>query len=622
MAEGFQEHSNDTIFKDAVEALHRGDKARAKDLLTRLLKTDQNNAEYWVWLSATVDAPKERVYCLQTALKLDPANVAAKRGLILLGALTPEENIQPFPMNQSRAWEAQLMLASEKPREKIGVRTIVRHPVLRLVAIGLIVIGLCAAVLFGFVLPRRLNIRAADTITPGPSPTFTATPTLFGATAVPTRLNSGPTPLSAFLAQTYTPTALYVNTPRSLDTVDQYRIAQDAYKKGDWDTFILNMELIKDIETDSADVSYYIGEAYRFKGEPSAAISAYNEALDQDPNFGPPYLGLARVRLMENPGFNAESLFQNAIKLDPYFGEVYLERARFYTRRGDYEDALADLKTAEELLPGSPSVYRGYAETYVESGDIDSALEYAQKAYAADITDYETYKLLGDLYIDKEDYLKALEVLQVYTTYVPDSATGFAKLGQAYYQLGEYQNAVNAIDKATELNRNGLRSYYVYRGLSHLELGNANEAVDDLEVAVNEDDRSFAARLGFARAYYLDEKFGSAFLQIDVARALAETDEEKALTLYWRARIQEKREDIEDAIASWKALLEFDADTMTKEMRSEAQGRLKVLVPPTRTPKGGAPTSTPKPATSTPKPGTSPTPSRTPGKTPSPTPTP
>ena len=130
--------TDNTMFQDAVEALRRGDKPRAKELLTNLLKTDQNNATYWVWLSAAVDNAKERIYCLQTAFKLDPENGAAKRGLILLGALAPDENIQPFSVNHPRAWEQKLLLANEKPKEK-GMRALAKNPVLRLV--GVVAIG-------------------------------------------------------------------------------------------------------------------------------------------------------------------------------------------------------------------------------------------------------------------------------------------------------------------------------------------------------------------------------------------------------------------------------------------------------------------------------------------------
>ena len=146
MAEEFKEDQpNDTIFQDAVEALRRGDKPRAKDLITRLLKTNQNNPTYWIWLSAAVDNTKERIYCLQTALKLDPENGTAKRGLILLGALSPDETIQPFPMNRPRAWEDKLLLANEKPKEK-GFRAIARS-LLKKVSCKFSRLGYCAILL-------------------------------------------------------------------------------------------------------------------------------------------------------------------------------------------------------------------------------------------------------------------------------------------------------------------------------------------------------------------------------------------------------------------------------------------------------------------------------------------
>lgn len=619
--EPINEQNNDTIFQDAVNALRSGDKLRAKELLTLLLKSDQNNPTYWIWLSASVDANKERIYCLQTALKLDPENATAKRGLILLGALSPDETIQPFPLNRPRAWEEKLLLAHEKPKER-GVRVALRSPLLRLGGLVVIGIGLCAVIYFGVVLPRWGMVNAAPTNTPGPSPTFTATPTIFGATAIPTQVFSGPTPLSAFLNATYTPTPLYVNTPRSAGAVDQFRIAKTAYDNGEWDVFIENMLLIEPIEPDSADIPYYIGEAYRFKGDTTRAARYYNQAIDIDPNFGPPYLGLARVRLMANPDIKAGELFQDAIERDPNFGEVYLERARWLIKRGDYADSLKDLELAEKLLPGSPEVYLAYAYAYFGDGDEEKALEYAQKAYSADVLNLPTYKLLGDLYLDREDYVNAAEALRLYTTYQSEDATGFGKLGQAYFYLGEYQNAVAAFDSGEKVNRNGMKRFLGYRGLSHVELGNFDAAVDDLQKAVDDEPQNFDIRLGYAKALYGDRKFGTAFLQIEAARSLAKTDEQKALELYWRARIQEQRNDIRDAIKTWQDLLKLDEDVMTPEMRKEAQDRLKVLVPPTNTPKGGGSTSTPKPATATSKPDATPTATRTPTKAPSATSTP
>src|SRR5258708_15743796 len=81
----------DEMFDQAVQALKDGQRLRAKDLLTRLIKADQSKPDYWLWMSAAVDSEKEQVFCLQNVLKLDPNSVTARRGLVVLGAMRPED---------------------------------------------------------------------------------------------------------------------------------------------------------------------------------------------------------------------------------------------------------------------------------------------------------------------------------------------------------------------------------------------------------------------------------------------------------------------------------------------------------------------------------------------------
>src|SRR5512133_2107004 len=193
---------DDAVFQEALEALREGKKARARELLTGLLKTDQNNATYWVWMSATVDSAKERIYCLQTALKLDPENVTAKRGLILHGALPPDETVQPFPVNRPRAWEEKLLLAHEKPKLK-GWAVVRASPVARiggLIALGAVIV---AGVIYGFIIPRMGQAIVIPTNTPGPSPTYTLTPTSVNATGQPPVVVGTSAPLSELLSAPY-----------------------------------------------------------------------------------------------------------------------------------------------------------------------------------------------------------------------------------------------------------------------------------------------------------------------------------------------------------------------------------------------------------------------------------
>jgi tetratricopeptide (TPR) repeat protein len=621
MAEQFSpEQHDETIFQDAVDALRRGDRPRAKELFTLLLKTDQNNPTYWVWMSASVDNTKERIYCLQTALKLDPENSTAKRGLILLGALNPDETIQPFPMNRPRAWEEKLLLANEKPKER-GFKVLAKSPVVRLIGVSILGLGLLSVVVFGF-LSRRANIRVIPTNTPGPSPTFSPTPTIFGATAAATPTFFGPTPLWMFLPETYTVTPLYVNTRRAPESRDQYRSAEQAFAKGDWDAYIQNMELIQQLEPNSADIHYYIGEAYLHKGEASSALEAYNDALEINPDFGAPYLGLARARLLQDPGVNIEYLFDEALERDPNFGEVYIERARYFLARNEPEDAIVDLNRADELLPGSPVVQLLFSRAYLELEDQASALKYAEEAYALDITNLEVYQVLGELYIENEEYQRAVETLEVYVVYENESSLAYALLGQAYFELKQYEAAIANFDKAYAISPSGLRRFNIYRGLASLELGTVTSAIGYLEDAYDYDEDSFEVNLGLVRAYYINETFGTAFLKEETLKSLAETEEEEAVVLYWRGLIQEKRGETRSATEAWQDLLAMDPEVMTAEMRSDAELHLRTIITPTNTLKPGTATRTPtKGPTLTP----TKTPTKgpiTPTKTRTPTPTP
>ncbi len=621
MAEEYKEaQPNDTIFQDAMDALRRGDKPRAKELLTLLLKTNQTNPTYWIWLSAAVDNTKERIYCLQTALKLDPENSTAKRGLILLGALSPDETIQPFPMNRPRVWEDKLLLANERPKEK-GFRVFARSPIVRLLGVLVIGAGLVSVLIFGFVLPNQSRVVPTQTNTPGPSPTFTATPTVFGATAEPTRAFIGPTPLWMLVAETYTPTAVYVNTPRVPEARDQYRLAETAYKNGDWDTYISSMEMILTYEPNAADIHYLIGEAYRLKGDSANALASYKEAKNLDPNFSAPYLGEARVRLMRDPGYDAEDLLTEAIDLDPNYGEAYLERAKFLVTHKKAEAAIVDLNRAAALMPNSPDVYLTYASAYLALDEDASALEAAEKALSMDITSLPVYEMLGRLYLENGQYQRSVETLEVYLVYEPEDALALARLGQAYYEIGEYESAVSALDRATTINRTGLKKYLLYRGLAHLELGDdIEQAVEDLEDGKDADDESYNANLALLRGYFAAEKYGSAFLQVEALKSLAETDEETAIMLYWRGLVQEKREEPKDAIKAWKELLKMDEDVMTADMRKEAQAHLDKLVPATATATQWTSTPAPKKsATPTPAKGVTKT-ATPPAKTPTGTP--
>ena len=59
-----------------------GDKEAAKNLLTRIIKQDPNNARAWYLLSQAVDQKEYAIYCLEQVQKLYPDNEKVKQRLL------------------------------------------------------------------------------------------------------------------------------------------------------------------------------------------------------------------------------------------------------------------------------------------------------------------------------------------------------------------------------------------------------------------------------------------------------------------------------------------------------------------------------------------------------------
>ena len=153
--------AQEKMYKAALEAIDQGQTARARDLFTRLLRSDSSKAEYWLWMSTLVDSDQERIYCLESALRVDPDNEAAKRGLIILGARQAGDDVTPVPPIR-RHWEKEVEEEVDKPPKspiKFGLDNRILRLAIGMVA-GFIIIGLIIVVVNG----TRKTTRAGGDI--------------------------------------------------------------------------------------------------------------------------------------------------------------------------------------------------------------------------------------------------------------------------------------------------------------------------------------------------------------------------------------------------------------------------------------------------------------------------
>lgn len=607
--------ADDKMLQEAIEAVANGQRERARDLLTRLLRANQGNPKYWLWMSSVVDTTKERVYCLQKVLNLEPSNHAAKLGLVLDGIIPPDKGLQPIPI-VPRNWEEAFKARSQQ----VGPKKLVRR--IAYLGAGALVLGLIS---LGFFAPRMNTFGSFGgvqlTITPRfetLAATATLLPTNTPRVVTPTPTFIGPTPLWMFLEETYTPTPLYVNTPHPI--TEAYRAGIRAFTSGDFEEMVLFMEQATEAESQSADTYYYLGEAYLLLDEPEMALFAYEKSIETDPNFAPAYFGRAKAMSALDPEFDIEADLIQAVVLDPELAIAHLDLSAYYLSIGKYEEALETLENAEKLAPESPLTYTYFSQAYMNIGEYDLALEAAQQAYELDQTILPVYLTLGTLYLQEGNFEEASHYLEIYLRYIKNDSDAWAAYGRALFeQEGKVEEAMQAFDLALTLDENSFIAL-LYRGLSYLEAGEGQLAVNDLFIARNFDRESFAASLGLARALFLAERYDDAISQFTGSEQLASTDLQRAEVYYWRAGTFDYAGDIRSAAKDYQALLNLPTEIISLEWLEFAEDYLIQLTPtPTMTPSPIPATNTPTATSTMTSSPTAVTPSPTSTETPTPT---
>jgi tetratricopeptide (TPR) repeat protein len=413
-----------------------------------------------------------------------------------------------------------------------------------------------------------------DTATPGPGTRVAPTSTPAAGTPRPTstrQIAVAPRDPQDLLQATYTPTPRYLATPHA-DALFQQGL--EAFDAGDWATAAELFEQYLAVDSQAADAAYYLGQSRLELGDAALAQAAFEQAVASNPQFAYGYLGRARA-LIAQQGNTANILtdLNTALLLDANLIEGYLERAQFNLSRANPNQALEDVTSAEELAPRNALVQYYKALVYLVRGDDALALEAAERAYELDITLLPNYLAVVRAQNALGNYEAAIEMALSYLSFEGDDGQGWELLGLSYQLNGDEDLALEAFQRALEIDPN-LPSAAYYRGIQELEDGQNEAALGDFRVAVAGRADWFEARIYLAQAHLATGNPSAAFFEINAGAPLAETDTQRALLFYWRATSLEALNQPENARPDWQSLLNLPSTAMPAAWRAEAMERL------------------------------------------------
>jgi len=239
-------------------------------------------------------------------------------------------------------------------------------------------------------------------------------------------------------------------------------------------------------------------------GDHIAAIDDYKVFLAHDATDAQTWYNLGYSQY--HGGLIQESAisYSQTLELDPAYFQAYINRGLDYVMLERYDEALVDYNRALEF-GDIPFAYSGRGDAY-----------YGLKIYDLAIADYEkaislmqggpssahSYCMVALTYYEVGRYQDALDAATI--SYNLNPACGGQRLleiqARSYYALGDYEQAILYMNKAFQMGEFVLG--YYYRGIIYHDAGRYEEALSDLNffIASVQDEITYTKEIADAKA--------------------------------------------------------------------------------------------------------------------------
>lgn len=221
------------------------------------------------------------------------------------------------------------------------------------------------------------------------------------------------------------------------------------------------------------------------------STSLFLHAIEINPRSYPAQSNLAVVYQEQDDIELAEQHFRMAIEIDPQSPEAFIGLASLLMSRGDTDEAFANFQNAYEVAPNADRANAGLAMIYLQRGDLARAVEHFRQAFSppgghtAPTLTGTKWAAVAERYArllatcPQEEYRDGQLAVEFAQKAVANTNARSIRcldtLAAAYAELGEYENAVQAIQQAIELANLSDQPGQLPVLNEHLELYQRNE---------------------------------------------------------------------------------------------------------------------------------------------------
>jgi YD repeat-containing protein len=228
------------------------------------------------------------------------------------------------------------------------------------------------------------------------------------------------------------------------------------------------------------------GDELLDKGDPAAALKAYAEAIEAEPDN--PLARLSRASALHDRGDLDGALadYDEALRLDPRNPVAFNNRGLAHFDKRQYKHAARDYDEALRLDPEYAVAHQNRGQAHLRLGAYGKAV--ADYSRALELRPGHVPSLLGRgaARHGKKEYDAAVADFTEAIRLDPKSAVAFNNRGLALYEKEDYARAIEDFTEAIRLDGKLARGFY-NRALAHLAHGDEEAARADRERALQLD---------------------------------------------------------------------------------------------------------------------------------------
>jgi serine/threonine protein kinase len=237
------------------------------------------------------------------------------------------------------------------------------------------------------------------------------------------------------------------------------------------------------------------------------AYSNLKEAIELDPNFAHPYVGLLELaRCATAPGLSLATLedfrdmAQHLNQLAPHSAAAYCAQSIVNWQDWRYPEALRDARAAIKADPNYEFAHTWYAWLLLRFGWPEEAWQQAKISERLTPNKAVIHRTFGDIYYAERNFTNAIAQYQIAMQWPSHSINARREIGWAFEAMGNYTNALKYFDQANgpdralreALAQGGIPSYwqrlwertenntntdFYWKGVIQIHFGNTNAAL-------------------------------------------------------------------------------------------------------------------------------------------------